>query len=185
MKTTFSSKSLLDPTQQQAEKDLAGRLTGRLGQYDAQESKLMSLAPSTTINADYTNNLMKVNADAARRNLATNTLPAVRNATKNLWGSAQAAMQNKAVQDTENQIAQNDANARLGLENQRIGLAESAYDRASRLLPSVDTDSKLLSLIGTKTKENIATQSPDSWDRFMQAAGLGVGAAGVGAKLFA
>jgi hypothetical protein len=184
MQTNFSSKSLLDPTQQKAEETIAKRLTGNLGQYDEQVGKLMSLKPSTTINADSTANYVKTNvADPMRKTLQESTMPAIRQQTKNLWGSARAAMENKALTDTENAIAQKSADIGYQDEQARRGLAESAYGRAASLYPNVDAENKLLNLVGTKTKENIATQSPDSWDKFMQIAGLGVGAAGALGKL--
>lgn len=186
-KTKVKEVDLLNPTQKDVMTTIAGHYKPQVGKYDKYDSQLdtlMSLRPSTTVNSATTANYVRNTiANPMRNQLQTQILPQV-NASmgRGYWSTARNAATQKAVQDTENQIASLSADAAYKDEQARRELAESAYNRgiqAQGLRSQMDPSQILMQLLGVKTKEAIGSQQASPWDILTQ--GLTAGGALYGA----
>lgn len=186
-KTKVKEVNLLNPTQEDVMTTIAGHYKPQVGKYDKYDSQLdtlMSLKPSTTINKATTDNYVKNTiANPMRKTLQTQVLPQV-NASmgRGYWSTARNTATQKAVQDTEDQIASLSADAAYKDEQARRDLSESAYNRgiqAQGLRSQLDPSNILMQLLGVKTKEAIGSQQASPWDILTQ--GLTAGGALYGA----
>lgn len=177
-KTKVKEVDLLNPTQKDLMTTIAGHYkpqVGKYDQYDAQLGTLMGMRPSTTVNSATTANYVRnAIANPMRNQLQTQILPQV-NASmgRGFWSTARNAATQKAVQDTENQIASLSADAAYKDEQARRELAESAYNRgiqAQGLRSQLDPSQILVQLLGVKTKEAIGSQQASPWDILTQVA---------------
>ncbi len=176
-KTKVKEVDLLNPTQNNVMTTIAGHYTPQVGKYDKYDSQLdtlMSLKPSTTINKATTDNYVKNTiANPMRKTLQTTVLPQVKASMgRAYWSTGARSAEQKAIQDTEDQIASLTAAAEREDEQARRELTESAYNRgiqAQGLRSALDPSNILMQLLNVKTKEAVGSQQASPWDILTQA----------------